>query len=118
MQAAKDSEFCIGCRADAGAILGFCRHQPAFPDELLYQFFHKAICEVLPAFFITESVNRKFLSDAQIEWTCYIQVFPFCPAPLQNRAYDLFASAFQLRPVFLVREVPISLIVVDAITAE
>ena len=108
----------IGCRADSGAVSGFCRHQPALLNKLFHQFPNELICKIVFAVLIAEPAHREPLSNIQSDRARDIQVLAFCPALFQDRLRNLLALAFQLAQIFLIGEFPVPLIAVNAIALE
>ena len=113
-----DATFFIGGGSDALAVRRLGRDQPALLEQLVHQFSHKLISDLIAPVFVTQTADLKVFRDMDRNGVYNVKIAALCPAFFQDITCDLIPLGLQLRPIRLIAQIPVFLIAVNVIAAE
>lgn len=94
------------------------RGQPALLEQLVHQFSHKLVPDLIALVFVTQTKNCKVFRNMDRNGVYNVKIAALCPAFFQDIICDLIPLGLQFRPIRFIAQIPVFLVAVHVIAAE
>ena len=115
---AGDAPFLIGGGSDAIPVGCFSGNQPALLEQLVHKLSYELIPDLVVPVLVAQTADLKVLRYMYRNGIHDVEITAFCPALFQDIPRDLIPLCLQLRPICLVTQVLVLLIVVDVVAVK